>query len=132
MTIIIGYVPNAQGDAAVSRGIQEAQLRNETLVVLNASRSDPTEGDSAIADADTIAGVRRELEKSGIDFELRQPLRGKDAADEIVLSAKEAEASLIVIGLRRRSSVGKVIFGSTAQEVLMSASCPVLAVKAAH
>jgi nucleotide-binding universal stress UspA family protein len=56
-------------------------------------------------------------------------IRGRDASEEILAVAHERRAELVVIGLRRRSPVGKLLLGSTAQRVLLDAPCPVLAVK---
>lgn len=97
--------------------------------MVNASRSDPTEGDDHIADKAQLDEIRRRFEGLDVDYHLRQSLRGDGPADEIVRAATEEHASLIVIGLRRRSKVGKMLFGSTAQTVLLDADCPVLAVK---
>jgi nucleotide-binding universal stress UspA family protein len=47
-----------------------------------------------------------------------------------IAAADRTDAEFIVIGLRRRSPVGKLLLGSNAQRVLLDASCPVLAVKA--
>ena len=58
-------------------------------------------------------------------------IRGREAHEEILSVARERRAELVVIGLRRRSPVGKLPMGSTAQRVLLEATCPVLAVKAA-
>ena len=52
-----------------------------------------------------------------------------DPAESIVSSVSDPATDLIVIGLRRRTPVGKLILGSVAQEVLLEAECPVLAVK---
>ena len=130
MTIIVGYVPNPQGDAALVRATWEAKRDDKRLIVVNASRSDPLEGDASIADREKLEQIRRQLDHAGVDYEIPQPLRGSEPAEEIVKTAAEHQASLIVIGLRHRSKVGKIIFGSTAQSVLMDAECPVLAVKA--
>lgn len=131
MTIVVGYVPSPQGEAALDRAIVEAgRDGGSKLVVLNASKSDPIEDDRAIADRKQLDAIESRLESAGIDFDIKQTLRGQDPAGEIVDTADNLGASLIVIGLRRRSSVGKMIFGSTAQGVLMNAACPVLAVKA--
>jgi nucleotide-binding universal stress UspA family protein len=54
---------------------------------------------------------------------------GVDVAEQVLAVADEVSASLVVIGLRRRSPVGKLIMGSVAQRILLSADCPVLAVK---
>ncbi|GAB3261392.1 hypothetical protein GCM10027562_24790 [Arthrobacter pigmenti] len=58
-----------------------------------------------------------------------QPL-GPDFADALIAEAEQHEATMVVIGLRRRSPVGKLFLGSTAQQILLQAHCPVLAVKA--
>jgi nucleotide-binding universal stress UspA family protein len=55
-----------------------------------------------------------------------------DPAEDLINVAEEVNADLIVIGLRRRSPVGKLILGSNAQRILLDAPCPVLAVKAAE
>lgn len=130
MTIVVGYVPTPQGEAALDRAIIEAgRDGGQKLVVVNASKSDPIEDDRAIADSGTLKRIEERLKSSVADYEVRQALRGQDPAGEIVDTAERCNATLIVIGLRKRSSVGKMLFGSTAQGVLMDASCPVLAVK---
>ena len=56
----------------------------------------------------------------------------RDIAQQLEDVALETGADLIVIGLRRRSPVGKLILGSAASRILLSVSVPVLAVKAAE
>jgi len=65
-----------------------------------------------------------------VPYELRQLVRGLDPAEDLVAVAEQVKAEFIVIGLRRRSPVGKLILGSNAQRILLDAPCPVLAVKA--
>ena len=74
--------------------------------------------------------VRSELDGAGISHEVRQLVRGLEPAEDIIAVAEEVSADFIVIGLRRRSPVGKLILGSNAQRILLEAPCPVLAVKA--
>ena len=63
-------------------------------------------------------------------YEIDQHVGGLDALEELVEAADRIKASLIVIGLRRRSATGKLLTGSQAQRILLDANCPVLAVKA--
>ncbi len=65
-----------------------------------------------------------------MSYDVRQLVRGFEAAEDLVSVAESHDADLIVIGLRRRTPVGKLILGSNAQRVLLDAHCPVLAVKA--
>ena len=129
MNIVVGYVPTHEGEAALRHGLDEARRRGARLVVVNTSRGDALV-DERFADETQLDEVRSRLAASGITHEVVQAVRGREAHEEILSVASQRRAELVVIGLRRRSPVGKLIMGSTAQRVTLEASCPVLAVKA--
>jgi nucleotide-binding universal stress UspA family protein len=115
--IVVGYSSRPEGRAALRRALTEADLRGAALVVLHGPDDDLVE-------------LRTDLEAAGVAYELRAPTEGSDAAEDLIELAEDTDAAFIVIGLRRRSPVGKLLLGSNAQRVLLDASCPVLAVKA--
>ena len=130
-TIVVGYVPKPEGKAALRRAAEEAKLRDSRLVVVNSHRGGREfDRDDAIESEAQLAEVKNLLTETGVAHDVRQLVRGMDPAEDLVNVAAEVEAELIVIGLRRRSPVGKLILGSNAQRVLLDAPCPVLAVKA--
>jgi nucleotide-binding universal stress UspA family protein len=131
MAVVVGYVPTAEGRAALRRAAQECRLRHTNLVVINSNRGgkDLDAADTAQYEAE-LDEVRRELDAAGISHEVRQLVRGMEPAEDLIAVAEEVKADFIVIGLRRRTPVGKLILGSNAQRVLLDAPCPVLAVKA--
>lgn len=130
MSIIVGYVPSPEGAAALETAITEARKNRKLLVVVNSSRGDALV-DRRYAQDDDIAAVADRLAAEGVEHLILQPVRGHDAASEVLQAADEHRAELIVIGLRKRTPVGKLIMGSTAQQILLEADCPILAVKAA-
>jgi len=130
MTIVVGYVPTPEGEAALTAAISEARLREEPLHIVNTSRGDSLI-DSRFASGDALAGIRSRLDESGVVYEVDQHIGSHEASDELVDIADRLRASLIVIGLRRRSPTGKLLTGSQAQRILLDANCAVLAVKAA-
>jgi nucleotide-binding universal stress UspA family protein len=131
MTIVVGYVPTPEGDAALDAGIREAALRDEPLHVVNTSRGDSLV-DPSFASVDALAAVRAKLAESGLVHEIEQQVGRHDASEELVEIADRVHASLLVIGLRRRTPTGKLLTGSQAQRILLDAHCPVLAVKATY
>ena len=73
--------------------------------------------------------IRRRLKDDGIDCETTLSVRGLDPGEDLVTFARQNNVDEIIIGIRRRSKVGKLVFGSTAQFVILEAHCPVLTVK---
>ncbi|HEX6921876.1 MAG TPA: universal stress protein [Actinomycetes bacterium] len=131
MTIVVGYVPRAEGRAALRRAAEEARLRSTKLVVINSNRGGrELDDDDAIRHEEELTRVRAQLDAEGIEHEVRQLVRGLEPAEDLIAVAEETGADFIVIGLRRRTPVGKLILGSNAQRILLDAPCPVLAVKA--
>ena len=131
MTVVVGYVPTPEGRAALHRGVEEARLRRTRMVVISSPRASADgDAESDPAEAADLAAARAALEGSGVEVELRSIPLTPDPAEDILAVAAEVPAELIVIGLRRRTPVGKLILGSRAQRILLDAPCPVLAVKA--
>jgi len=127
--VVVGYVPSAEGRAALARGVEEARLRAARLVVVNTTRGDSLVDERYVQGAEVDA-LQAELAALDVPTELRQLSAGRDVAEELDDVATEVDASLIVIGLRRRSQVGKLILGSATSRILLTAGCPVLSVKA--
>jgi len=130
VTVLVGYVPNSYGEAALSAAVAEAVRRKERLLVVNMSRDDVL-ADAHRAGDDQLDRVRRDLGELGIESEVRRVEEGSDASDALLEVAAELDASVLVIGLRHRTPVGKLLLGSNAQRILLEAGCPVLAVKPA-
>ena len=129
--IVVGYGDSPEGQAALDRAIIEADQRGARLVVINSHKGGQALDKNVAAELEeSMVTVRERLEAAGVEHEFRQLVRGVDPAEDLIAVADEVDADLIVIGLRRRTPVGKLIMGSNAQQVLLDASCPVLAVKA--
>jgi nucleotide-binding universal stress UspA family protein len=128
MTVLVGYVPTPLGEATLRAGVDEARRRREPLLVVNMSRDDVLV-DARRARTDDLERVERDVTELGVDVEVVRIEQGSDPADALVGVATERDASVIVIGLRHRTPVGKLILGSAAQRILLEARCPVLAVK---
>jgi nucleotide-binding universal stress UspA family protein len=129
-TVVLGYTPNERGRAALAEAIEEVRRRDARLHVLNTSRGDAVV-DPALAETGELDELHRSLVEAGVDHEVVQHL-GIEPADDILAAVRATGAELVVIGTRRRTPVGKLLMGSTAQRVLLEADCPVLAVKASR
>src|SRR5690242_14763077 len=129
MTIIVGYRPTPEGSAALDRAVAEARRSGARLLVINSAER-PSGSTEPIPAERGVDALSQRLEAAGIVHEIRQLDLDDDPAEAILAGVSDQAADLIVIGLRRRTPVGKLITGSVAQRVLLDADCPVLTVKA--
>jgi len=130
MNIVAAFRPTTESRAAVDRAIEEARLRGGTVLVVHSMRGgERDELEQVMNHRTRVEELKAELATSGVDHELIEYARGNSPAEDLLAVARERGADLIVIGVRRRTPVGKLVLGSNAQAVLLGADCPVLAVK---
>jgi nucleotide-binding universal stress UspA family protein len=131
MKIVAGFLRSAEGRAALRRAIEEAKLRSGQLLVVHSMRGgERDELEQVLTYREEFEQLEQQLKDEAIDYRLVEYARGNAPAEDLLQAARDEDADLIVIGIRRRSPVGKLVLGSNAQDILLNAECAVLAVKA--
>jgi nucleotide-binding universal stress UspA family protein len=128
MTILVAYVPTPEGFAALDNGIVEAKLRSSSLTVINVTVGGNF-AEVTSADDQHLDAVTEQLTRDGLSHEVVIITDAIDVADEVLKVADDTDAEMIVVGLHRRSPLGKALMGSTAQKIMLGANCPVLSVR---
>lgn len=127
MTIVVGYSPSGQGRAALRAALRYAARTREGLAIASHQYHDAERGITAASEAE----VRAELESVGTpcgDVTVHSNPE-RDIGEFLLSLVEEVDASLVVIGLRRKPPIGKMNLGASARRVVLGAPCPVLAVK---
>jgi nucleotide-binding universal stress UspA family protein len=76
----------------------------------------------------SVRTLQRSLDEADVEYAVRGAVG--EHGPGIVDAAADVDADLVIVGGRRRSPAGKAVFGSTAQEVMLEAPCPVMFVRA--
>jgi nucleotide-binding universal stress UspA family protein len=137
VSILVGYVHTSEGAAALEHAVQEARARGTRLHVVRVlqepTTDDPTQHrdwSQALDQArDDAAQLEQQLSERGLEVSVELVTSRSSPADVLLELSSRDEVQLLVIGMRRRSRVGKLVLGSAAQELLLHAEVPVLAVK---
>lgn len=116
MSVVVSFAPGPEGEAAVAEAVRQSSVLGRPLVLVSTVPSDDARA-AAQESADAVGGRVVQVEE------------GQDAVEVILDEVAELDPALLVIGLRRRTPVGKLILGSSAQRLLLDAPCPVLAIK---
>lgn len=131
MRIVAGFLRSPEGRAALDRAIDETRLRSgELLVVHSMKGGERDEEQQVLTYRQEFEQLETRLANEGISYRLVEYARGNSPSEDLLQVAADEAADLLVIGIRRRSPVGKLVLGSNAQDILLQADCAVLAVKA--
>jgi len=131
MNIVVGYINTPEGEAAVECGIREAKLRGGKLVVVHSMvGGDHEDIEEYRESAEAMERIRQRLHDENIDHCTHEYVRGQRPVDDLLEAVKSHDAGMIVIGIRSRSTTGKLLLGSNALEILHDSKVPVLCVKA--
>lgn len=130
MAVLVGFIRSPEGAAALEAAIEEARRRQKRLIVVHSLHGGGRDEEQIPEYREELDAIAQRLEEEGLDHEIRELVRGQSPSEDLLDLARTEDADLIVIGLRRRSPVGKLVLGSNAQDILLNADCPVLAVKA--
>jgi nucleotide-binding universal stress UspA family protein len=132
MPVVVGYTRTSEGEAALERSIAEATLRDTELIVVHSRKTgEDREVDEIVMYTERLEAIDELLNEAGVAHVVHDYIRGKEVAEDIIDTAVEANAELIVIGHRPRSRTGKYLLGSVLQDVIMDSPCPVMTVPGA-
>jgi len=129
-SVVVGWIKSPEGQAAIDAAVEETRRRQGKLVIVHSSKGGAEDPARVVELRDALTDLEARLGADGLEVTVRDYVRGNDPVDDLIDVAEKEDAALIVIGLRRRSPVGKLLLGSNAQQILLRADCPVLAVKA--
>ena len=130
MKILVGYDGSKAAEDAFMMAQKHAKVFNAELHILTSLLQSPTLKNVDIEKAESkLDKLLRSAKKENITCEAHASVSYQSPGEDLVQFASDNEIDEIVIGVRRRSKVGKMVFGSTAQYVILKAPCPVLSVK---
>jgi nucleotide-binding universal stress UspA family protein len=130
MKIVVGYDMTEPAEKAFAGALEYAgNLKAQLILIASLVGGTKEDVEEINAFEKGLRVAHQKALASGVACEKHLLMRGRQPGEDIVAFARETSADLVVIGIKKRSKVGKLMFGSTAQYVILACDCPVLAVK---
>ena len=130
MKILVAYDGTKESEAALELARAHAKIFDAKLVVVSSSEGGKGE---KLEDINKIKNdldrIQKDISNVGLECEVEQLARGLTPGEDIVLYAEENDIAQIFVGIRKKSRTSKLILGSTAQFIILKATCPVTSVK---
>jgi nucleotide-binding universal stress UspA family protein len=130
MKILVGYDGSNQSKEALDLAKRHALAFDAKIYVVTSLFGDKETTPRQIEEAEEgLDYARKTVSDTGIEVETHLLVRGFFPGEDLVHFAIEKGIDQIVVGLKKVSPVGKILFGSNARFVILNAPCPVLSVK---
>lgn len=130
MKILVGYDGTNAAKEALSLAKEHVKAFGGSVNVVTSMEKGTESQREEIEQAERgLEWAKSVFEENDIDCKTHLLIRGLMPGEDIVQFAEENEADEIIVGVKRRSKVGKLLMGSTAQYVILKAKCPVVSVK---
>ncbi|MEM2177079.1 MAG: universal stress protein [Archaeoglobaceae archaeon] len=123
-------VKSDRSERVIAFAIAEAKVRKEKVIFVHSLFGEDKTSPKEIEEGEKLLKWAEEIaKKEGVEFETKLLVRGKEPAEDVIDFADEVNASMIVVGVRKRRPAGKILFGSVAQDIILHATKPVVCVK---
>ncbi len=130
MKILVGFNGYYVSKDAVSLAVKHAEAFNASVDIVTMLEKghalhldDMEKADNALEEAKNAFDAR------SIPCRTRVITNDLSAGENLVAFAQDHDIDMVIIGIKRRSKVGKILLGSTAQYVILKAPCPVLTIQ---
>lgn len=130
MKILVGYDGSNVAKEALNLALTHATAFNASIFIVTSMIGGPEVPREDFVHAENkLKFAQAEIDTLKVPCETRLLVRGLTPGEDLVQFAEELQIDEIIIGVKRRSKVGKLLFGSTAQYVILQAPCPVVTIK---
>ena len=130
MKIVVGYDGTSAAKEALDLAKIHAKALGASVEVVTSMEKGTEDQREEIEQAERgLEWAKSLFEENDIECGTHLLIRGMAPGEDLVEFAKENNADEIIVGVKRRSKVGKLLMGSTAQFVILQAACPVVSVK---
>ena len=131
MKFLVCYEEAGPSAAILKEALAHAKVWNATLEIVKTVTRELAIKHSKILEMEREleATVRDQIKDDSVTYNVHLLVSSLEPGEKLVKYAEEEKIDLIFVGIIRKSKVGKLFFGSTAQYVILQASCPVVAVK---
>ncbi len=130
MKILVGYDGSKVADDVLKLAQKHGLAFNAEIHIITSLEQSPTLKKETIDKADNrLENLKKPFKVNNITCETRTSVSYQSAGEDLVNYAKNNDIDEIIIGVKKKSKVGKLMFGSTAQYVILKAHCPVVAAK---